>query len=373
METRARYVLVGSFTLAVLLAAAGFILWLERPGGLSQRTVYRIRFEHSVSGLQNGAAVQFDGIKVGEVTSLGIDPRDPVHIIAAIAVATGTPVRADTRAGIEAQGLMGTVAITLEGGSVDAPALAETVGGPLLLADPDAGRSLTQSAKAALDKVDRLIGDNSESMGAIIGNVKTFSIALARNSGRLDSVMAGLEKMAGGPPKDPPKFYDLSPFTVKASAYAKPAAQIAIPEPSALGELQSQKILARSPDGEISQLGEARWTDVLPKLVQAKLMEVCGMADIPAIVPDPMMNQAAPQRQLKIDIRDFDIAMLGQPTAVVTLVATVISPDGQVIGSRRFSASVPSASSAVPNAVAAFGSAFGKVATDLAAWLSGVA
>ena len=373
METRARYALVGSFALAVVLCAVGFVLWLERPGGFTQRTAYRIRFERSVSGLQTGAAVQFDGIKVGEVTGLVIDPRDPSRIVVSIAVATDTPIRADTKVGIESQGLMGTSAVALEGGSAAAPAMAEAPGGPLLVADAAAGRSLTESAKETLDKVDRLIGDNSDAMTSIIGNVRTFSVALARNSGRLDSVMAGLEKMAGGPPKAAPRFYDLTLPQVLASDAAKAMPQIAVAEPSALGELQSQKLLVRNADGEIAQLGEARWTDLLPKVVQAKVVEAFGPAALPAGMPDPMATPPAPQRQLRIDIRSFDLTMAGPPTAVVTLAVAVVSPEGRILASRVFSASTQSTSSEVPAAVAAFDSAFGKVANDLVTWLPGVA
>lgn len=373
METRARYVLVGSFVMAVVICAVGFVLWLERPGGFTQKTAYRILFEKSVSGLQTGAAVQFDGIKVGEVTGLGIDPSDPGRIIVSIAVATNTPVRVDTRVGIESQGLMGTSAVALEGGSADAPAVGEGPGGPLLVADPAAGRSLTQSAKETLDKVDRLIGDNSESMTAIIANVRTFSDALARNSGRLDSVMAAVEKMAGGPPKTPPRFYDLTLPEVPVSDAAKAMPQIVVPEPSALGELQTQKLLVRNADGEIAQLGEARWTDLLPKLVQQKLVEALGPAALPVGMPDPMAAPSAAQRQLKVDIRSFDLVTTGSPTAVVSLAVSVVSPEGRVLANKLFSASARSSSTEVSPSLAAFNVAFGQVANDIVAWVSGLA
>ena len=373
METQARYALVGSFALAVMLCAVGFVLWLEHPGGFTRRTAYRIRFEHSVSGLQKGAAVQFDGIKVGEVTGLVIDPQDPSRIVVAIAVETDVPVRADTRVGIDSQGLMGTSVVSLEGGSANAPATAEAHGGPLLIADPAAGRSLTQSAKETLDKVDRLLGDNSAAMTSIIGNVQTFSVALARNSGRLDSVMAGLEKMAGGPPKAAPRFYDLSLPKAVASDATKEMPQIAVPEPSALGELQSQKVLARNADGEITELGDARWTDLLPKVVQAKIVEFCGMANLSATMPDALMSQASPSRQLRIDVRRFDLSRVGAPSAVITLAVSVVSPEGRVLASRVFNASASSSSDEIPAVMSAFDTAFGRIATDLVAWLSGVA
>ena len=86
MEIRARYVQMGAFTLAVLVAGFAFVYWLNNAGGLRDRAVYRIRFESSVSGLLKGSAVLFNGIRVGEVTGLELDPDDPRQVQATIAV-----------------------------------------------------------------------------------------------------------------------------------------------------------------------------------------------------------------------------------------------------------------------------------------------
>src|SRR6516164_6646985 len=99
METRAPYALIGLFVLAAIGAVFGFAYWLNNTGGLSERAVYRVRFENTVSGLLTGAAVLFNGIRVGEVTALGLNPDDPRQVMATIAVVAATPVRSDTEAG----------------------------------------------------------------------------------------------------------------------------------------------------------------------------------------------------------------------------------------------------------------------------------
>jgi phospholipid/cholesterol/gamma-HCH transport system substrate-binding protein len=68
METRANYVLIGLFTLAVIAGAFGFVYWFNTIGGAGERATYRIVFDGSVSGLRTGASVLFNGIRVGEVT-----------------------------------------------------------------------------------------------------------------------------------------------------------------------------------------------------------------------------------------------------------------------------------------------------------------
>ena len=117
MEIRAPYVLIGGFVLAVIAAAFGFVYWLHNTGSLTERTTYRIHFENTVSGLLTGAAVQFNGIRVGEVTALELDANNPNRVTATIAVAASTPVRADTKVGLDFQGLTGVPVVTLQGGS----------------------------------------------------------------------------------------------------------------------------------------------------------------------------------------------------------------------------------------------------------------
>ena len=142
METRAPYALIGLFVLAAVGAVFGFVYWLHNTGGLGERTVYRIRFENNVAGLLTGAAVLFNGIRVGEVTGLELSPDNPREVTATIAVATSTPVRTDTRAGLEFQGLTGVPVISLLGGEPAATGLATSKTQPaLIVADPPPGRA----------------------------------------------------------------------------------------------------------------------------------------------------------------------------------------------------------------------------------------
>jgi len=199
METRARYILVGLFALVALVAGFAFVYWLNNTGGLGKRDAYQIRFQGAVSGLQTGAAVQFNGIRVGEVTGLRLDRNNPGEVIATIAIAKGTPLRTDTKVSVDFQGLMGTPLISLKGGTLTAPVLSSLQGEPpTLVADAAAGEDLTQTARGTLQQVDKVLAENRQSLKDTIDNLKTFSGALARNSSHIDGIMAGLEHLAGG-------------------------------------------------------------------------------------------------------------------------------------------------------------------------------
>src|SRR6202051_239028 len=134
METRAPFVVVGAFVLAAIAAVFGFVYWLHNTGGLGPRASYHVQFDGSVPGLLVGAAVLFNGIRAGEVTDLGLAPENPRRVNATISVASTTPVRSDTKVGLEFQGLTGVPVIALEGGTLasssGADADCRTWGGP---------------------------------------------------------------------------------------------------------------------------------------------------------------------------------------------------------------------------------------------------
>src|SRR5258708_14262407 len=137
METRAPYALIGLFVLAAIGAVFGFVYWLHNTGGLGERAVYRVRFENNVSGLLTGAAVLFNGIRVGEVTDLQLNPDNPREVTAAIAVVAGTPVRADTHARPRFQSLTRVPVISLLGGRPRPAALRSSKTQPaVLVPDP---------------------------------------------------------------------------------------------------------------------------------------------------------------------------------------------------------------------------------------------
>src|SRR4051812_16954518 len=130
METRANYALIGLFTLAVVAAAFGFVYWFSGSESGQRRQPVRIVFSGSVSGLSKGSIVLFNGIRVGEVTEVGLVADDPRRVIAQVEVDRTTPIRTDTRARLEVNLLSGVAQIALIGGDPGAPALAAAPGQP---------------------------------------------------------------------------------------------------------------------------------------------------------------------------------------------------------------------------------------------------
>jgi phospholipid/cholesterol/gamma-HCH transport system substrate-binding protein len=196
METRANYVLIGAFTLAVIAAAFGFVLWFQSLHTTKQRSPLRVVFEGPASGLRNGGSVNFNGIRIGEVISVKLD--NPRRVVALAMVENKAPIRRDTMVGLEFQGLTGVAAISLKGGEEAAPPVPlDEDGVPVLTADPNALQDVTEAIRATLQNVNRLVADNQQSVKNSLHNLETFTGALARNSEKIDNVMARVDGVMG--------------------------------------------------------------------------------------------------------------------------------------------------------------------------------
>ena len=362
METRANYALIGLFTLAVVAAAFGFVYWFSGSDSGQRRQPLRIVFSGSVSGLSKGSMVTFNGIRVGEVTELGLAPDNPRGVHATISVATTTPVRADTKVGLEFQGLTGVPVIALEGGTQAAQAGAVKT----LIAEPGAGQGMTQAARDALRKVDMVLSENSGALKDTIGNLKVFSESLARNSGKLDGIVAGLERMTGVTSPPPKITYDLRALQNPGAPGKTIDVQWAIPEPTAVAMLETQRFLF-SPAQEYPGFAEAMWADALPKLIQARLIESFENYDI-AHAPLRMTDIGQTEFQLLIDVRQFRIAIESGPAAEISLSARIVDKNGKVIASRLFEEREKFANVTPAEAVSAFSEAFGRTAKNVITW-----
>ena len=363
METRAPFVLIGAFVLAAIAAVFGFVYWLHNTGGLGPRTSYHVQFEGSVPGLLVGAAVLFNGIRVGEVTDLGLAPDHPRRVNATIAVMSTTPVRADTKVGLEFQGLTGVPVIALAGGQQ----LGASGAVPTLIAEASAGQSMTQAARDALRRVDAVLADNAEPLKTTIANLQVFSDGLARNTGKLDGIITGLERMTGGGGSAAKVTYDLrAARTFPGTSGKILKGELVVPEPTAVAMLETQRFLF-SPANEAPEFANVMWADSIPKLLQARLLESFENYDI-AHAPLRSMDGVQADYQLLIDVRRFQITIDPEPVADIELSARILDKDGKVVASRLFQEAEKFDKIDPPTAATAFNDAFVRITRGMVAW-----
>jgi phospholipid/cholesterol/gamma-HCH transport system substrate-binding protein len=370
METRARYALIGLFMLAVIAASFAFVYWLENKGGFGQRDYYRLRFESSVSGLLAGSAVLFNGIRVGEVTDLTLDPAHPEEVLVTVGVVHNTPVRSDTQVGIEAQGLTGGAAITLVGGDASSPPPEASDGElPVLTAPPGAGQDWASLGREVLGKLNDILDANAANLHSAIANFNTFTDVLAKNSDRINGLIAGLERMTGGGSEQAkPPTYDLTAVKDFPPLAQEPSWQLVIPEPSALLALNTDKI-TKKPDSaaESTDIPNAKWADAAPILLQEKIIQSFENAGYSRAVSRPKDGLEA-GFQLLLDIRSFSLINSDKPVGEVAFEAKILGPDGKILAAKTFKSTALASGIDAAAAASALNAAFDQTARELVRW-----
>ncbi|MCS6896850.1 MAG: MlaD family protein, partial [Nitrospira sp.] len=130
MEPKVNYILVGSFVAILGAAALIGVLWLGKMDYRGAYDRYEAYFRESVAGLSEDSTVKYRGVDVGRVRSISLNPDNPEEVRLILDIARGTPIKTDTVAVLETQGLTGLATINLTGGSRDAPPLVAQEGQP---------------------------------------------------------------------------------------------------------------------------------------------------------------------------------------------------------------------------------------------------
>jgi phospholipid/cholesterol/gamma-HCH transport system substrate-binding protein len=205
MERDAHYAAVGIATVALLLALAVFTIWLARLQFNNDYDVYDIVFYGPVRGLSEGGEVHFNGIRVGEVTALNLDPKKGDQVIARVRLNGTTPVRVTSRAQLEPQGITGLNYIQITAGTPNSPLLktqyAENVV-PVIQSQPSpiaellsgSGTVLAQTVDA-LNRINRVLSDdNIRSFSTSIKNVEAMTVELEARKGMFQQLEETLTK-----------------------------------------------------------------------------------------------------------------------------------------------------------------------------------
>ncbi|MCP1727803.1 phospholipid/cholesterol/gamma-HCH transport system substrate-binding protein [Natronospira proteinivora] len=206
METRSNHTLIGLFVVIFTVAAVALGLWIAGELRQGETRHYTVYLEESVSGLGENSRVLFQGVPVGRVSELALDPDNPSRVRLTLEIEADVPIRTDTRAVLRTQGAMGSMRLELESGEADAAPL-ETPEGepyPVIQSRPSFWARVDGSVDEGLAAVDtaarqltRLLSDdNIDALAETLHHLETFSGTLARNSEEMDRVLAGAADMA---------------------------------------------------------------------------------------------------------------------------------------------------------------------------------
>jgi len=174
------YPIVGLFVLVLGAALVAGVLWLAAGGALQKKyDLYLAIEDESVAGLNLNAPVKYNGVDVGKVQEIALDPGNPQRVNLLFAIERGTPIKEDTVAVLKTQGLTGIAYVELSGGARDAPPLHATAGSgyPVIRTKPSLSARLENVLTSVLAKLD----STSNNINAILSdeNRAAFTNALA--------------------------------------------------------------------------------------------------------------------------------------------------------------------------------------------------
>jgi cholesterol transport system auxiliary component len=184
----------------------------------------------------------------------------------------------------------------------------------------------------------------------------------------LSAAAAALSGCAGFPfGKTPPDTFDLTaPSRVEGPASVR--RQILVTEPTALKALDSDKIVVHTSPSAIQYLSNSQWSDRLPNIVQAKLIQAFEDSGRVGGVGRPGDGLAIDYRVLS-DIRAFGVSTVGTPMATVEISVKILNDRNGVVRTQKvFGTSAPVAGAGNDAFIAALDAAFDEVATEIVNW-----
>ena len=203
METKAHHALVGLFAVTIVAALGFFVLWLSNAQFDEEYAEYEIVFDGPVRGLRESAEVRFNGIQVGEVTNLQLDEQS--RVIASIRVLEQTPVKVDSFAQLEPQGLTGLSYILITGGTPDAQRLVSPANRepPRIFARRaqleglfEGSEDVLDAAQTALFRLSSLLSEqNVEEVSQTIANIRAITDQLSAEQALIEDTRRALQQI----------------------------------------------------------------------------------------------------------------------------------------------------------------------------------
>jgi phospholipid/cholesterol/gamma-HCH transport system substrate-binding protein len=204
MERNANYFLVGLISTLLLIGLVVFFVWLGGSKLSHDYDLYDIVFRGPVHGVAQGGEVDFNGIKVGTVSKISLDPKDSQLVIARVSIAPDVPIRQDSYATLEPQGITGVDYVQITAGTPSKPLLKDTVPEsvvPRLQGRRDTlsdllsnGASIAQRAVLALDQLNKLLSnDNIRTITAALNDVQAVTAEMREHKAFIADAQKALQ------------------------------------------------------------------------------------------------------------------------------------------------------------------------------------
>jgi phospholipid/cholesterol/gamma-HCH transport system substrate-binding protein len=207
LETKASHLVIGTFVLIVVAGIFGFVIWLAKLQIDREFSEYFVYFDGAVSGLSDGADVLFDGIPVGSVEDIRIDPDNNGRVRVHVEIDANTPIREDSIAVLQLKGITGVSQLLIESGTQESPMSKPTPERPIpeIASKPSQFEQIFEGAPEVVASLLELItrannflnNENRQAISNILGDINTLTTAIAGRTADLDTLITNLRDTTG--------------------------------------------------------------------------------------------------------------------------------------------------------------------------------
>ena len=190
MNNRVNFTLVGAFVSLVSILFFTGIYWIVKPTDEQKVYLYGLLVTESITGINIGTNVKYQGLPVGRVKSFRINPNNPREIMMDLEIRRDVPIRNGVMASIKPQGITGLSFIDIQV-EEDATALQEmhylgrkyTVipfKPSLIHSLANSASEITDTLQNILKKVQKALEDNKEESKTIIRELARITTQLSK-------------------------------------------------------------------------------------------------------------------------------------------------------------------------------------------------
>ncbi|MFK5881783.1 MAG: MlaD family protein [Sulfurospirillum sp.] len=212
MEKRLSYIVVGSFVIVLSLSLFSFLYWLAKYGNETvKHDYYNTYFTESVSGLSAESPVKYRGVEVGRVKQISINKKNSEEVEILLEIKKGTPVKKDTYAVLDTQGITGLKYVELKGGSKNSPLIVskkDEIGTiksrkSVMASLFDSSEAITAKINGVLQRIETILSDkNIDNFSSIVNNLSSTTKYIDNNKYKINQMFAQIGDLKKNIQKD---------------------------------------------------------------------------------------------------------------------------------------------------------------------------